>query len=242
LILFASDIHLSPAVPRIVDRFTAFLAGTVRQAEALYLLGDVFEYWAGDDDLGDPFNAAMVASLRAAADSGTALFFIAGNRDFLAGERFAAAAGLTRLADPYVLTVDSWQLVLSHGDALCTRDTAYMAFREQVRDAGWQRRFLAQPLAVRKQQIAAIRTESERGKAAMRGDEHGLMDVDPATVDDFLRAHGYATLIHGHTHRPATHDHLVDGIHCQRWVLADWHDDRGEAIAWDGEALARLAV
>lgn len=242
MILFVSDLHLSPSVPRIVERFRRFLASTARDAEALYLLGDVFEYWAGDDDLDDPLNAAIVADLRRLTDSGTTLSFMAGNRDFLVGESFAAATGARLIADPHVLSLPAWQFVLSHGDALCTDDAAYMAFRRQVRDPAWQRAFLAQPLAERKRQIAAMRAASERNKAEKAQVADLLMDVNPAATDDFLRAHGYATLIHGHTHRPARHDHLVDGIHCERWVLADWHEDRGEALAWDGEHLQRLAV
>ena len=242
MILFAADIHLSPSVPGIVERFLGFLRGPAIDAESLYLLGDVFEYWAGDDDLDDPFNRRIVAALRELADRGTRLFFVAGNRDFLIGDGFAQAAGITLLADPQVLSVPSWQFVLSHGDRFCTQDTAYMAFRETVRAPAWQSQFLAQPLALRKQQIAAIRSESERTKSAKANSAPALMDVDPGTVDDFLRDYGYATLIHGHTHRPATHDHLVDGIHCQRWVLSDWHDDRAEIIVWDGETLSRRAV
>jgi UDP-2,3-diacylglucosamine hydrolase len=242
VILFVADIHLSPTVPRIVERFKAFLAGPVADAEALYLLGDVFEYWAGDDDLDDPFNRDMVAALRACADGGTRLYFIAGNRDFLINGDFAAAAGVGLLPDPYLLSVPAWQFVLSHGDRFCTQDSAYMAFRARVRNPAWQAQFLAQPLAQRKQQIAAIRSESERSKSAKAEAAPYLMDVEAGAVDDFLRENGYATLIHGHTHRPATHDHIVDGIHCQRWVLSDWHDDHGEAIVWDGETLSRLAV
>jgi UDP-2,3-diacylglucosamine hydrolase len=236
VIFFISDLHLSVETPRIAQRFEDLLAGPVREAEALYILGDLFEYWAGDDDLEEPFNARMVAALRAATAAGTAISFLAGNRDFLVGEGFAAATGVTILADPYVLSVPTWQFVLSHGDALCTDDQEYQAFRQQVRDPEWQRRFLGQPLAERKRQIAAIRARSEETK---REKTAALMDVNPGTTEDFLREFGYATLIHGHTHRPATHDHIVDGIHCQRWVLSDWHEDAGEVLVWDGSALER---
>lgn len=213
-----------------------------RDAEALYLLGDVFEYWAGDDDLDDPFNAEMVSAIRQLADDGTAVHFLAGNRDFLIGERFSAAAKTELLSDPQILSVPSWQFVLSHGDQLCTQDTHYMAFRKMVRDPAWQQQFLSLPLDERKRQIAAIRDESERSKSEKAVSDAYLMDVDPASVDDFLREHGYATLIHGHTHRPATHDHIVDGIHCQRWVLADWRDDFAEALVWNGDSLQRAAI
>lgn len=239
MILFVSDLHLSAEVPAITDRFEAFLDGPVREAEALFILGDLFEYWAGDDDLDDPLNERVARALRRTAEAGVQSSFLAGNRDFLVGPRFAEAAGIALLNDPYVLSVPAWQFVLTHGDALCTDDVEYQAFRTQVRQPEWQARFLAQPLAERKRQIAAIRARSQESKAVKSS---AIMDVNAGATEDFLRDHGYATVIHGHTHRPATHDHIVDGIHCERWVLADWHADRGEAIRWDGERLQRLSV
>ena len=239
VLLFISDLHLSVETPRIARRFEALLAGPAREAAGLYILGDLFEYWAGDDDLDDPFNARMVAALRAATDAGAAIHFLAGNRDFLVGEGFAAATGVTVLADPHVLSVPAWQFVLSHGDVLCTDDLAYQAFRQQVRNTDWQAEFLRQPLAERKRQIAAIRARSE---ATKREKSQALMDVNPGATEDFLRDHGYATMIHGHTHRPATHDHIVDGIHCQRWVLSDWSEDAGEVVCWNGTALDRQVL
>ena len=239
MLLFISDLHLSAETPRIARRFEDLLAGPVREADGLYILGDLFEYWAGDDDGADPFNARMLGALRAATEAGTPIHFLAGNRDFLVGEGFAAATGVTLLSDPYVLSVPAWQFVLSHGDALCTDDREYQAFRQQVRNPEWQRGFLAQPLATRKQMIAAIRQRSE---ATKREKDAAIMDVNPGATEDFLRDYGYATLIHGHTHRPATHDHIVDGIHCQRWVLSDWHEEAGEVLVWDGSALERRVL
>lgn len=239
MILFVSDLHLSADTPAITDRFEDFLGGPVREAEALFILGDLFEYWAGDDDLDDPLHARVVRALRAVTEGGVTVGFLAGNRDFLVGERFAAATGVMLLDDPYVLSVPAWQFVLTHGDRLCTDDVEYQAFREQVRRPDWQARFLAQPLAERKRQVAAIRARSEESKAIKARD---VMDVNAGATEDFLRDHGYATVIHGHTHRPATHDHIVDGIHCERWVLADWHADRGEAVCWDGTALSRIPL
>lgn len=239
MILFVSDLHLSADAPAITDRFEAFLDGPVRDAQALFILGDLFEYWAGDDDLDDPLNARVARALRRVADHGVEISFLAGNRDFLVGRQFAEAAGITLREDPYVLSVPAWQFVLTHGDALCTDDVEYQAFRAQVRGEEWQARFLGQPLAERKRQIAAIRARSQESKASKAT---AIMDVNPGATEDFIREHGYATVIHGHTHRPAMHDHIVDGIHCERWVLADWHADRGEAICWDGERLQRLNV
>jgi UDP-2,3-diacylglucosamine hydrolase len=245
LIYFASDLHLSPATPGITRLFGEFLAGPARQAQALYLLGDLFEYWAGDDDLGDPFNAGIAQALRQLTAAGVDVGFIAGNRDFLIGEAFAAATGVRLLPDPYVLSLPAWQFVLTHGDALCTEDLPYQAFRAQVRQPAWQRAFLSLPLAERKRQIVAIREKSEAGKKEMAAGAADLMDVSGGSTADFLQSHGYATLIHGHTHRPATHDHIVDGIHCERWVLADWHEGnppQGEVLAWDGESLRRVVL
>ncbi len=239
MILFVSDLHLSPRSPGATALFLAFLAGRAREADELYILGDLFEAWIGDDDLGAPYHAEIVAALRAAADSGLAIGVMHGNRDFLLGPDFAAAAGVRLLADPTVLSTAEWQFVLSHGDALCLDDTAYMAFRAQVRDPAWQAALLAKPLAERRALAAQMRAASE---ASQRGKADPYTDLQPAAIDDFLRGHGYATFIHGHTHRPATHDHIVDGIHVERWVLADWHEERGECLVWDGKRLRREAV
>ncbi|MCL2345432.1 MAG: UDP-2,3-diacylglucosamine diphosphatase [Desulfobulbus sp.] len=236
MILFISDLHLSPRSPGATALFLAFLAGRAREASALYILGDLFEAWIGDDDSGDPCHAAIIAALRAAADSGLAINLLHGNRDFLLGPDFAAAAGVRLLADPFVLSTAEWQFVLSHGDSLCLDDAAYMAFRAQARHPAWQAALLAKPLAERRALAAQLR-------AASQSNQDGVYtDLQPAAIDDFLRAHGYATFIHGHTHQPAKHDHIVDGIHVERWVLADWHEERGECLVWDGVALKREAI
>lgn len=239
MILFISDLHLSPRSPGATCLFRQFLAGRARQATELYILGDLFEAWIGDDDLADPFNAEIVADLRAAAESGLKISAMYGNRDFLLGAGFAAASGVKLLNDPYILSTAEWQFVLSHGDALCLDDTAYMAFRAQARDPEWQAALLAKPLAERRVIAAQMREISE---SSQRDKANPYTDLQPAATDDFLRQHGYATFIHGHTHQPAMHDHIVDGIHVERWVLADWHEERGECLAWDGEALRREAI
>lgn len=239
MILFVSDLHLTPQAPGSTRLFLAFLAGRARSAEQLFILGDLFEAWPGDDCLDDPDDplAALVAdALYALSGAGVAVALMHGNRDFLLGKRFLARSGARLLADPHVLSLPSWQFVLSHGDALCTDDREYQAFRTQVRRPDWQAAFLAKPLSERRQLVLALRQQSESAKRAKAS---YLMDVNPAATDDFLRANGYATLIHGHTHRPARHDHLVDGIHVERWVLADWHDEAGECLAWDGDLLRR---
>jgi len=239
LILFISDLHLSPRSPGATRLFLQFLSGRARSAAALYILGDLFETWVGDDDISEPYHAEIVAALRDASDAGLRISLMHGNRDFLLGPEFAAATGIALLKDPYVLSTAEWQFVLSHGDALCLDDTAYMAFRSQVRDPQWQATLLAKPLAERRAIAAHMREVSE---SSQRGKETPYSDLQAAATDDFLREHGYATFIHGHTHQPAMHDHIVDGIHVERWVLADWHEDRGECLVWDGEALKRQVL
>lgn len=235
--LFISDLHLSEDEPANADAFLAFINGPARSAESLFILGDLFEYWAGDDDLATPFNARIAAAIRALADSETAVFFMTGNRDLLAGPAFADAIGATLLDDPARVrfgdTADAPVLLLAHGDALCTDDLAYQAYRRQVRDPAWQAGFLAQPLAARKAFIASLRQKSEAAKA---GKAMEIMDVNADAVAALLREHGYPTLIHGHTHRPDCHRLQLDGRDCVRHVLADW---RGTArwLAFDGVHL-----
>ena len=239
MILFISDLHLSPRSPGATRLFLQFLAGRARQAEALYILGDLFEAWIGDDDMDDPFHAEIIAGLRQASDAGLEIGVMHGNRDFLLGSDFAQASGTRLLNDPHVLSTAEWQFVLSHGDALCLDDADYMAFRNQVRNPQWQAAMLAKPLAERRAIAEHMRQVSE---SSQRDKENPYTDLQAAATDDFLREHGYATFIHGHTHQPARHDHIVDGIHVERWVRADWHEDQGECLVWDGEALSREAL
>jgi len=240
LILFISDLHLSPRSPGATALFLGFLAGRARQAQALYILGDLFEVWIGDDDIADPYHARIVAALRAAADAGLEINLMHGNRDFLLGQDFAIAAGARLLPDPCDLALPEWSFVLSHGDALCLDDTAYQAFRARVRTPQWQKNMLARPRFLRRLIARWMRWRSRSRQRA--GNRPRYADLQGAATDDFLRDHGYVTFIHGHTHHPATHDHIVDGIHVERWVLADWHEDRGECLVWDGESLQREAV
>ncbi len=243
MIDFVSDLHLSPQSPGATRIFLAYLASRARQAQALFILGDLFEVWSGDDvidDADDSYHREIVAALRALSDSGTRLSIMHGNRDFLLGQHFAERCGAILLPDPYVVSAQGWQFVVSHGDTLCTDDTDYLAFRAQVRTPAWAAAFLAKPLAERRAIAAALRAQSETAKREKRTQQ--LMDVNAAATDDFIRAKGYATLIHGHTHRPATHAHLVDGIAVERWVLADWNEARGEVLVWDGTALRREAL
>lgn len=238
MILFISDLHLSPRSPGATALFLRFLSGRARQAEALYILGDLFEVWVGDD-VDDAYHEQIIAALRAAGQAGLKIHVMHGNRDFAMGEQFAAAAGVTLLPDPYDLALAEWSFVLSHGDALCLDEPDYMAFRARVRNPAWLEKMRARPRWMRRLLGRYIRWRSARRK---RGKARVYADLQAAATDDFIRDHGYCTFIHGHTHRPATHDHIIDGIHVERWVLADWHEDRGECLVWDGEALKREAL
>lgn len=230
--LFISDLHLAEDRPQTTAAFLRFLAGPAAAAGSLFILGDLFDYWAGDDD-DTAFNGWICRALHAVSESGVALYFMAGNRDLLAGDGFARAAGLQILPDPTLVRLGECPVLLSHGDAQCTDDVAYQAYRKQVRDPVWQAGFLAQPLAERRAFIERVRAQSE---AAKREKAMTIMDVNPAAIEALLREHGHPTLIHGHTHRPARHEHLVDGRRCERWVLADWHD-RATWLEFDGSAF-----
>jgi UDP-2,3-diacylglucosamine hydrolase len=218
LALFISDLHLQESHPRTAEAFFRFLAGRAVHARQLYLLGDIFEYWAGDDDLDTPFHQRVVQALRSVADAGVEIFWIAGNRDFLVGEGFARAAGLTLLAEPHVITAGATRIALVHGDAQCTADTKYMAFRAQVREPAWQQQFLALPLAQRKQIIAGLREGSREAHATK---SYEIMDVTPEAVTALFDATGAEVIIHGHTHRPAMHPYGPR----LRYVLPDWELD-----------------
>jgi UDP-2,3-diacylglucosamine hydrolase len=234
LALFISDLHLQESHPRTAEAFFRFLAERAPQAETLYLLGDIFEYWAGDDDLSTPFHQRIVDALRGLGEDGVTVYWMAGNRDFLAGQDFARAAGLTLLPDPHVTTIGGQTVALAHGDALCTDDVKYMAFRAQVRDPAWQQQFLAMPLTQRKAIIAGLR---EGSRQAHGEKSYEIMDVTPDAVAALHAATGADVIIHGHTHRPALHRDPATGR--RRYVLPDWELDaepvRGGWIAIDAD-------
>ena len=237
--LFISDLHLCSSRPAITQQFIAFLNTTANQADALYVLGDLFEYWAGDDDLGDIHHQEIVSAFNALATHGTQLYFMHGNRDFLIADGFAQATNMQLLEDPTLLSLYGHQLLLSHGDTLCTDDIAYQDFRRLVRDAAWQKSFMSQPLAARKAQIEALRQRSENEKSQK---SESIMDVNADAVDAMLRAHGYPELlIHGHTHRPARHQLIVDGHHCERWVLGDWYE-QGSCLRLDSNGCSTQGI
>lgn len=226
--LFISDLHLSEDTPHTLAAFDALLAGPARGVEALYILGDLFEYWAGDDD-DTPLARHVAAGLRALSDEGIRVHFLAGNRDFLLGTAYAASAGMDLLMEPTMIELGGKPVLLSHGDPLCTDDQAYQDYRAMVRAPAWQAGFLAKPLSERRAFIEHLR---QRSQQANREKSMEIMNVSASAVERLLRAHGFPTLIHGHTHRPARHVHHVDGRECVRWVLPDWHDD-APWLMWD---------
>ena len=231
--LFISDLHLSEAHPHTCELFLHFLNDTAPQAEALYILGDLFEYWAGDDDLDTPFHRRICEALSRLATGGTQLFIMHGNRDFLMAHALADACHATLLADPTLIDLYGTPTLLTHGDALCTDDLAYQQFRTQVRSSDWRSNFLAQPLHQRKAQIEQLRQQSERSKQEK---PMAIMDTNEEAVITLLRQHNYPRLIHGHTHRPAKHLHHLDDHTCERWVLGDW-DTQPNALRVDPQNI-----
>jgi len=223
--LFVSDLHLDPARPEITRLFGEFLDGEARGADALYILGDLFEAWVGDDDPSEA-GAFVAGRLRALADAGVPVFFQRGNRDFLLGEAYARRAGFRILPDPAVVVLHGHPVLLMHGDLLCTDDTAYQQFRAQVRDPAWQARFLSQPLEARVAFARQARAASQARQAGLQGDGtlETITDVSPATVTEYLERYGVDVLIHGHTHRPAIHALQAGGRERRRIVLGDWYE------------------
>jgi UDP-2,3-diacylglucosamine hydrolase len=222
--LFISDLHLCDSRPEISRLFFDFLQNIAVHADALYILGDLFEYWLGDDTLDAPLNRQVSLALRQLADSGVKVYFMHGNRDFLIAEQFADASHATLLADPTTIDLYGTPTLLMHGDTLCTDDVSYLAFRAQVRNPDWQRQFLGQPLAARISMAQQARAQSESAKQEKATE---IMDVNDDAVREVLRLYRYPRLIHGHTHRTAQHSVNLDGRACQRWVLPDWYDNGG---------------
>jgi UDP-2,3-diacylglucosamine hydrolase len=218
--LFISDLHLSEDRPQANEQFFRFLEEDTAGADALYVLGDLFEYWIGDEDLETPFNAVVAGSLRRVSDAGTQVRLMHGNRDFLLGDAFCRASGAQLLADPTIID----GTLLMHGDTLCTDDHDYQAWRRTARSTEWQRRFLATPLAERRATVQGLRDKS---KEVIQAKPAEIMDVNDDAVREALRRHDVARLIHGHTHRPGKHALEVDGRRCERWVLPDWYDRGG---------------
>jgi len=218
--LFISDLHLDGCRPGVLAFFLAFLADCAGQANALYILGDLFETWIGDDD-DDPDHQDIREGLQHLTDSGTLVWIMRGNRDFLLGERFAAETGCRLLPEPSVIDLYGQRTLLMHGDTLCTEDLPYQMLRQQLRDPTWQQGFLSKPLEERRQLAQALRLRSQ---AAMQHKSPLMMDAQPAAIVAALREHSATQLIHGHTHRPGIDEWPVQDRMARRIVLGDWYE------------------
>ncbi len=236
--LLVSDLHLDASAPAIARQFLAFVDGEAHDARALYVLGDLFEAWLGDDDP-DPAGRGIVAALRRLTDSGVPVFFMHGNRDFLIGRRFAAETGARLLADGTIVDLHGERVLLMHGDVLCTADHSYQRLRRILRHpvVGFTLRHL--PLGARRRLGRKLREGSQMHVGATAAE---IMDVTPAAVLEEMRRAGVRTLVHGHTHRPAIHEFQLDGAPARRIVLGDWYT-QGSVLEWrdDGVALRALA-
>ena len=226
---FISDLHLESAHPARTALLLDFLRRQAGSADALYILGDLFEAWIGDDDDSEP-GVSVTAALQTLTGSGVPVFFLHGNRDFLIGERFAATAGIQFLPESGVIDLAGERVLLLHGDTLCTDDVDYQAFRAQVRHPAWQAQMLALPLAQRRALAGQLR-ETSRQATGQKAAE--IMDVNQTEVERVMRHDGVRRLIHGHTHRPAIHDWTLDGQPARRAVLGDWRDEQGSVLCCD---------
>jgi UDP-2,3-diacylglucosamine hydrolase len=224
--LFVSDLHLSPERPTTVGLFLDFLAGRARGAGRLYILGDLFDAWIGDDDDTAPYPEIRRA-VRTLTQSGTPCALMRGNRDFLIGRTFARDTGCALLRDPTRIRLDGESVLLMHGDLLCTDDVPYQRFRRRVRNPLATGLFLLKSLESRRQMAADYRRKSAAATAEKTTE---IMDVNQAAVERYLHRWGARRLVHGHTHRPADHRLTLDGRPAERLVLAEWHPDRGEVL------------
>jgi UDP-2,3-diacylglucosamine hydrolase len=226
--LFISDLHIDASRPEITEQFLGFLAAEAKDADALYILGDLFESWVGDD-APDAAQSAAIEGLQSLTSQGVPCFVMHGNRDFLLARSFCDMSGAELLPDPLIVTLYGEPVLVMHGDALCTDDRAYQRLRATVRELDWQRRFLSLSVASRRALAGAARVGSRAHTAAI---EYAITDVNADSVATALRNAGTATLLHGHTHRPAIHALEVDGRSCSRIVLGDWYT-QGSLLRWD---------
>lgn len=234
--LFIADLHLQTEEPAITAGFLHFLRGEAKTADALYILGDLFEAWIGDDDP-DPLHREMAAAIKSLVDAGVPCFFIHGNRDFLLGKRYARESGMRLLKEEEVLDLYGRKVLIMHGDMLCTDDTGYQAFRAKVHTPWIQKLFLALPLFIRRRIAAKMRAGS---KAANSSKSMTIMDVNPQAVVNVMEKHQVQWLIHGHTHRPDVHTLIANGTTAHRVVLGAWHSE-GSMVKVTPEGVELIA-
>lgn len=237
--LLISDLHLDASRPAVTQAFARFLSGQAARAEALYILGDLFEYWVGDDQ---PLNGleSVISGLATLTGAGVPVYFLHGNRDFLIGSRFARETGVTLLEDGVVVDLAGTPTQIMHGDTLCTDDTDYQAMRGVLRGQDWQQAFLSAPLQERIAQAQALR---EQSREAQQSKNEYIMDVNQHAVAQEMHNAGVCRMIHGHTHRPNIHEFTLDGKPAQRIVLGDWYDQGSVlSISEAGVDLAELKI
>jgi UDP-2,3-diacylglucosamine hydrolase len=234
---FVADLHLTDERPVATGRFFRFLQEEAAGADALYILGDLFEAWVGDDH-DEQVARDTAQQLKSLVEAGTPVFFMHGNRDFMLASRYAARCGMTLLADPARIDLYGTPTLLMHGDTLCTDDLAYQAFRRRVRHPLMLSLVRRLPFAWRRRLAHQARAGSEAAKAGKAAD---IMDVNADAVVRTLREHQVRRLIHGHTHRPAQHVHTVDGHDCERWVLPDWYARWGYVVCDAAGCALRVA-
>jgi UDP-2,3-diacylglucosamine hydrolase len=236
--LFISDLHLAPARPAPLAAFHRFARETARAAAGLYILGDFFDFWIGDDQLRERYAHDVAQSLRGVADAGVPVYVGHGNRDFLIGERFARATGSQLLAEQVVIAPDGERVLVTHGDEFCTDDVEYQNYRQRIRSAQSVQRLLSLPPLARRGIAWWLRRKS-RNATALKPES--ITDVSQSAVEEAFRRHDVRRIVHGHTHRPATHRLAVDGVPRERVVLADWHD-RGHVLALRRGVIERYDV
>ena len=235
---FIADLHLEESRPDITDAFLGFLPAYAHNINALYILGDFFEAWIGDDEH-TPLQQTVAEALQAVTETGTALYLMHGNRDFLIGQDFCDRVGATLLDEPTVIDLNGEPTLLMHGDSLCTADEEYQKFRASMRNPQWQKAFLQRPLADRQ---TVARQMREISQARNQGKEQTIMDVTPEEVVADMERHRVQQLIHGHTHRPAVHELEANGAPARRYVTGDWHEKAWFIEAREGTAPELLSV
>ena len=237
--LFISDLHLCESRPEMIQAFVRFLSDTATKAQNLYILGDLFEYWPGDDFMTTGAYAEVIKALNTLGQTDVNSFLIHGNRDFLLDGEFSKATKVTILADPHLTTIYGRKILMSHGDSLCTNDTDYLKFRAKVRNETWKSNFLSQPLSSRIAYIESIRKQSELEKSIKAME---IMDVNQSAVESLLVEYDYPTLfIHGHTHRPNRHQYHINGHECERLVLGDWYE-QGSFLKLDMHGIYEQSI
>lgn len=229
MILFISDIHLSFDKPKITRHFIHFLRTKARESNAVFILGDLFDAWVGDDDFTAP-NAQVRSELKQLTDSGVEVYLLRGNRDFLIGERFARGTGIILLDDYAVIELENERTLLTHGDLLCSDDLPYQAFRAKSRSPEWQQNVLSKPLWLR---LCAARWYRLRSFFHKQKKSHYVMDVNQSTVEKLMQQHQCTRLIHGHTHRPFLHEFKLNDKKAQRFVLSDWTNVGGIVLSFE---------